>query len=47
MKYIPGLSIRMPGKVEFGGIDSHEFYNEEVGDWGMTQLQRTMTSSET
>lgn len=30
MKYIPGLSLRVDESVEIGGLDSHEFYQEEV-----------------
>ncbi|KAA8914587.1 methylammonium permease 3 [Sphaerosporella brunnea] len=33
MKYIPGLNLRVDEDVEIRGLDSHEFYNEEVGDW--------------
>ncbi|KAI5858773.1 ammonium transporter-like protein [Tricharina praecox] len=45
MKYIPGLSIRAPEKVEVMGIDAHEFHNEEVGDWGMVQKDHDILGS--
>jgi len=43
MKYIPGLSIRAPEDVEIIGIDSHEFHDEEVGDWEMAEKHNHIT----
>lgn len=37
MKYIPGLDLRVDEDAEIRGLDQHEFYMEEVGDWSAAE----------
>ncbi|TGZ83814.1 ammonium transporter [Ascodesmis nigricans] len=37
MKYIPGLDLRVHEDAEIRGLDQHEFYMEEVGDWSAAE----------
>lgn len=33
MKYIPGLHLRVSEEVEAKGLDSDQFFDEQIGDW--------------
>lgn len=37
MQHIPGLKLRVDEEVEVEGLDNHEFYDEEVGDWSAVE----------
>ncbi|KAF8535267.1 ammonium transporter AmtB-like domain-containing protein [Trichophaea hybrida] len=45
MKYIPGLKIRVDEDAEIRGLDSHEFYQEEIGDWSAINKTDNMLGS--
>ncbi len=34
-KFIPGMDLRVSEEDEIRGIDTHEFYEEEIGDWSL------------
>ncbi|CAK7265462.1 hypothetical protein SEPCBS119000_001524 [Sporothrix epigloea] len=35
LKYIPGMHLRVSSEAEELGLDRDQFFDEEVGDWGM------------
>jgi Amt family ammonium transporter len=35
MKYIPGLHLRISDDAEEHGLDLDQFFEEEIGDWGL------------
>ena len=35
MKWIPGLHLRVSEEAELAGLDIDQFFDEQVGDWGM------------
>lgn len=35
MKYIPGLHLRVSDEAEEKGLDLDQFFDEEIGDWGV------------
>jgi ammonium transporter, Amt family len=35
MKYIPGLHLRISDDAEERGLDLDQFFEEEIGDWGL------------
>jgi Amt family ammonium transporter len=46
MKYIPGLHLRISDEAEESGLDLDQFFEEEIGDWGMLhELQRKQAGS--
>lgn len=34
-RFIPGMDIRVSEEDEIRGIDTHEFFEEEIGDWSL------------
>lgn len=41
MKYIPGLHLRISDDAEEHGLDLDQFFEEEIGDWGLVhELER-------
>ena len=34
-RFIPGMDLRVSEEDEIRGIDTHEFYEEEIGDWSL------------
>lgn len=41
MKYIPGLHLRISDEAEERGLDLDQFFEEEIGDWGLVhELER-------
>lgn len=41
MKYIPGLHLRISDDAEARGLDLDQFFEEEIGDWGLVhELER-------
>jgi ammonium transporter, Amt family len=41
MKYIPGLHLRISDDAEAQGLDLDQFFEEEIGDWGLVhELER-------
>lgn len=37
MKYIPGMHLRVSDEAEELGLDLDQFFDEEIGDWGLFQ----------
>ena len=35
LKYIPGLHLRVSNEAEERGLDLDQFFDEEIGDWGV------------
>ena len=35
LKYIPGMHLRVSSEAEELGLDQDQFFDEEIGDWGM------------
>jgi len=35
LKFIPGMHLRITEEAEMNGIDSDQFFDEQIGDWGM------------
>jgi Amt family ammonium transporter len=35
LKYIPGMHLRVTEEVEMQGLDIDQFFDEQIGDWGM------------
>jgi Amt family ammonium transporter len=35
LKYIPGMNLRVSEEAEAAGLDKDQFFEEEVGDWGL------------
>ena len=35
LKYIPGLHLRVSDEAEEKGLDLDQFFDEEIGDWGV------------
>jgi Amt family ammonium transporter len=47
LKYIPGMHLRVSDEAEINGLDLDQFFDEQVGDWGVfDELEaRKMTTS--
>ncbi len=47
LKYIPGMHLRVSEEGEMIGLDLDQFFDEQIGDWGMLeQLEgRTLSKS--
>jgi ammonium transporter, Amt family len=39
-KFIPGMDLRVKEDHELRGLDTHEFVEEEIGDWSMFEHDR-------
>ncbi|PYI36892.1 ammonium transporter [Aspergillus indologenus CBS 114.80] len=37
LKYIPGMNLRVSEEAELLGLDLTEFFDEQIGDWSITQ----------
>jgi Amt family ammonium transporter len=35
LKYIPGMHLRISAEAEANGLDLDQFFDEQIGDWGM------------
>ena len=35
LKYIPGMHLRVTEEAEMNGLDLDQFFDEQIGDWGM------------
>lgn len=35
LKYIPGMHLRVTEEAEMMGLDIDQFFDEQIGDWGM------------
>lgn len=35
LKYIPGMHLRVSDEAEMNGLDLDQFFDEQVGDWGV------------
>jgi Amt family ammonium transporter len=35
LKYIPGMHLRVSEEAELNGLDLDQFFDEQIGDWGM------------
>jgi Amt family ammonium transporter len=35
LKYIPGMHLRVTEEVEMNDLDLDQFFDEQIGDWGM------------
>jgi Amt family ammonium transporter len=35
LKYIPGMHLRVSEEAEMQGLDIDQFFDEQIGDWGM------------
>ena len=35
LKFIPGMHLRVDEEAEMKGLDIDQFFDEEIGDWGM------------
>lgn len=35
LKYIPGMHLRVSEQAEIEGLDLDQFFDEQIGDWGM------------
>ncbi len=35
LKYIPGMHLRVTEEAEMMGLDLDQFFDEQIGDWGM------------
>jgi len=35
LKYIPGMHLRVTEEAEMMGLDTDQFFDEQIGDWGM------------
>jgi Amt family ammonium transporter len=47
LKYIPGIHLRVTEEVEMNGLDLDQFFDEEIGDWGMfDELNRRKMETE-
>lgn len=45
MKYIPGLHLRISDEAEERGLDLDQFFEEEIGDWGLVhELEKSRYS---
>jgi Amt family ammonium transporter len=41
LKYIPGMHLRVTEEAEMKGLDLDQFFDEQIGDWGMfAELER-------
>lgn len=41
LKYIPGMHLRVSEEAEILGLDRDQFFDEEIGDWGLfEELER-------
>lgn len=40
MKYIPGLHLRISDEAEANGLDLDQFFDEQIGDWGLFHESR-------
>lgn len=38
LKYIPGLHLRVSDEVEARGLDTDQFFDEQIGDWSMFDM---------
>lgn len=43
MKYIPGLHLRVSEEAEMRGLDIDQFFDEQIGDWGVFQPMENVT----
>lgn len=34
-RFVPGMDLRVSEEDEIRGIDTHEFFDEEIGDWSL------------
>ncbi|TVY47916.1 Ammonium transporter [Lachnellula occidentalis] len=47
LKFIPGMHLRITEEAEMNGIDSDQFFDEQIGDWGMfDELNRRRLETE-
>lgn len=37
LKYIPGMHLRVDSEAEMIGLDIDQFFDEQIGDWGMLE----------
>lgn len=37
LKYIPGMHLRITDEAEAAGLDLDQFFEEEIGDWGLVE----------
>jgi Amt family ammonium transporter len=37
LKYIPGMHLRVTEEAEMMGLDIDQFFDEQIGDWGMSE----------
>ncbi|KAK2780930.1 hypothetical protein FQN53_000882 [Emmonsiellopsis sp. PD_33] len=37
LKYIPGMNLRVSEEAEMVGLDNHQFYEEQIGDWSLVE----------
>lgn len=35
LKFIPGMHLRVTEEAEIQGLDMDQFFDEQIGDWGM------------
>jgi Amt family ammonium transporter len=35
LKFIPGMHLRVSEEAEMKGLDLDQFFDEQIGDWGM------------
>jgi ammonium transporter, Amt family len=35
LKFIPGMNLRVTEEAEMKGLDIDQFFDEQIGDWGM------------
>ena len=48
LKYIPGMHLRISDDAEEKGLDLDQFFDEEIGDWGIfDELERRRIQAET
>ena len=47
LKYIPGMHLRVTEEAEMKGLDLDQFFEEQIGDWGMLdELERRKAESQ-
>ncbi|PGH19550.1 hypothetical protein AJ80_03886 [Polytolypa hystricis UAMH7299] len=38
LKYIPGMNLRISEEAEMIGLDHHQFFEEQIGDWSILDM---------
>ena len=46
LKYIPGMHLRVTEEAEMMGLDIDQFFDEQIGDWGMFEMDRRKVAME-